>query len=530
MMTRPREPAEIYGDDEVLFRSVLDTLPDPVFVMAPRRDRLGEIVDFEYRFANAAGLRLCGRGPEQLLGQGELELFPAHRDLGVMGCYSRVFATAEPEHCEIPCAAPGESAGAFDFLVVKFRDGLLLESRVETGQTGLELALANARQSLRTLVAVSETLVHAKDETELFDDMCRDLVEQGGYQFAWVAVPAAGDPSGVVSLAYHGEVDRHYFDAIHATSCGLVEGIGPVIEALRTRQVQIVNDVEALPDRDPWRKVALDYEMRAAVALPLIAGEAVSGALGIFAKRAGAFDPETVQLFQEFASEMEFGLKMLQERAKNEQNLEQLAATLEAAVGAVAASTEFDPYTAGHQRGVAKIAVTLAHELDLDPDTTKGIEVAATLHDIGKIVVPAQILSKPAKLSAAEFELVKVHPQAGVDIIASIDFPWPVATTILQHHERLDGSGYPSGLKGDEISLGARVVMVADVLEAMTSPRPYRPAANLADALAEIDENSGRQFDPQIAAACVRLYSGMKRRRFDGDPGYWFPAAAAVAF
>jgi putative nucleotidyltransferase with HDIG domain len=227
---------------------------------------------------------------------------------------------------------------------------------------------------------------------------------------------------------------------------------------------------------------------------------------------------------------MEFELKTLQERARNQQNLEQLATTLEAAVGAVAASTEFDPYTAGHERAVAKIAVTLADELNLDPDMTKGTEVAATLHDIGKIVVPAQILSKPAKLSAAEFELVKVHPQAGVDIIAGIDFPWPVAATILQHHERLGGSGYPSGLKGDEISLGARIVMVADVFEAMTSPRPYRPAASVADALAEIDKHSGTQFDPEVAAACVRLYSVIKRRRFDGDPGYWFPSDSAVAF
>jgi hypothetical protein len=529
MMMRPGKPAGSHGDEKVLLRSVLDTLPDPVFIMAPRRDAADAIVDFEYRFANAAGLRLRGRSREQLLGRGELELFPSLRDLGVIGCYSRVFATGESEHCEVPSADAG-TAGAFDFSVVKFGDGLLLESRVETDRTHLERALANVTQSLRTFVAVSETLVHARDETELFDDMCRVLVEKGGYQFAWVAVSAAGDPCGVVSLAYHGEVGRQYFDAIHATSSGLVEGIGPVIEALRTREVQIVGDVEALPAGEPWRKVALDYGMRAAIALPLIVGDAVSGALGIFSQQAGAFDPETVQLFQRFATEMEFGLKTLQERARNQQDVEQLAATLEATVGAVAASTESDPYTAGHQRAVAKIALTLADELNLDPDTTKGIEVAATLHDIGKIVVPAQILSKPAKLSAAEFELVKVHPQAGVDIIAGIDFPWPVAATILQHHERLDGSGYPAGLKGDEISLGARIVMVAVVFEAMTSPRPYRPAASVADALAEIDKHGGTQFDPEVAAACVRIYSVMKRRRFDTDPGYWFPSVSAVAF
>ena len=218
-------------------------------------------------------------------------------------------------------------------------------------------------------------------------------------------------------------------------------------------------------------------------------------------RNAGAFDPDTVKLFRKFASEIEFGIATMQDRRRDQQNLEQLAVTLEAAVAAVAASTEFDPYTAGHQRGVAKIAVTIAQELGLGAEETKGIEVAAMLHDIGKIVVPAQILSKPAKLSAAEFELIKAHPQAGVDIVAGIDFPWPVARTILQHHERLDGSGYPFGLKGDEIHLGAWIVMVADVLEAMTSPWAYRPAASVADALGEIEKESGTRYDCDVAAA-----------------------------
>jgi two-component system CheB/CheR fusion protein len=145
MMMRPAEPAGSYGDEKVLLCSVLDALPDPVFIMAPRRDAAGAIVDFEYRFANAAGLRLRGRSREQLLGRGELELFPSLRDLGVMGCFSRVFATGESEHCEIPCSDAG-TAGAFDFSVVKFGDGLLLEGRDETDRTHPERALGNVTQ------------------------------------------------------------------------------------------------------------------------------------------------------------------------------------------------------------------------------------------------------------------------------------------------------------------------------------------------------------------------------------------------
>jgi putative nucleotidyltransferase with HDIG domain len=503
---------------------------DPVFILAAVRDGSGAVVDFEYRYVNAAVLRLLGSEGEQVLGHGELELFPSHQDLGVVDLYSRVFKSGEPERCEIPWSDEDGFVGAIDTSVVRFEDGLLVNGRVITDQKRVERALSNATQSLCTFLAASETLVHARDETGLFDDICRVLVEEGGYRFAWVAVPASQDPSEVVSLAYAGDVGREYFEAIHATSAGLVQGVGPVIEVLRSREVQVIDDVEVLSSSDLWREVALGYQMRSGVALPLIVGDKITGALGIFARNAGAFDPDTVKLFREFASEIEFGIATMQDRTRDQQNLEQLAVTLEAAVAAVAASTEFDPYTAGHQRSVAKIAVTIAQELGLDADETKGIEVAAMLHDIGKIVVPAQILSKPAKLSPAEFELIKAHLQAGVDIIAGINFPWPVARTILQHHERLDGSGYPFGLKGDEIGLGARIVMVADVLEAMTSPRAYRPAASGADALGEIERESGKQFDPGVVAACLHVYTGMKRRRFDGDPGYWFPTGTAVAF
>jgi putative nucleotidyltransferase with HDIG domain len=529
-MARHGGTGAVSDDNDESLHTALDSLLDPVFIVVPRRNGSDEIVDFEYRYVNAAGQRLVGRSSEQLLGHGELELYPSRQVLGVLERYSRVFASGVPERYEVPWSEVAGVAGAFDTSVAKFADGLLINSRVVTEQRKVERALAVVTQSLRTFTAANEALMHARDETQLFDDICRVLVEDGGYTFAWIVATVADDPSGIASLAYHGSAGRDFFEAVHATSAGLAEGIGPLIESIRTGEIQVVDDAAALDASDPWRQVALDYGMRSAVALPIVVGNSMSGSIGIFSMQPFAFDAEWLRLLQKFIGGIEYGIATLQDRVRNQQNLEQLATTLEAAVGAVAASTEFDPYSAGHQRSVAKICVTIAQELGLDAETTKGIEVAAMLHDIGKIVVPAQILSKPAKLTAAEFELVKTHPQAGVDIIAGIDFPWPVARTILQHHERLDGSGYPFGIHGDEIDLGARVLMVADTLEAMTSPRPYRPAASVADALAEIDKQSGVQFDPDVAEACVRLYSWMKRRRFDGDPGYWFPSATAVAF
>lgn len=165
-----------------------------------------------------------------------------------------------------------------------------------------------------------------------------------------------------------------------------------------------------------------------------------------------------------------------------------------------------DPYTAGHQRRVASLATALADELELSPDKKEGISLASSIHDIGKIYLPIEILSKPGKLNTMEFALVMTHCEIGHDLIASIEFPWPVADMILQHHERLNGSGYPNGIKDDEISGEARIIAVADVVEAMSSYRPYRPSLGLTAALKEISSKKDVLYDAGVVTACVKLF------------------------
>ena len=165
-----------------------------------------------------------------------------------------------------------------------------------------------------------------------------------------------------------------------------------------------------------------------------------------------------------------------------------------------------DPYTAGHERRVANIAVTIGSELGLDERRLEGLRVAGYLHDIGKITVPTDILAKPGKLSAAEMELIQGHAQAGYDVLKGVEFPWPVAQMVLQHHERMDGSGYPQRLKGDQITFEARILAVADVLEAMASHRPYRPGLGIDRALAEVERGKGTLYDLAVAEACLHLY------------------------
>jgi PAS domain S-box-containing protein/putative nucleotidyltransferase with HDIG domain len=165
-----------------------------------------------------------------------------------------------------------------------------------------------------------------------------------------------------------------------------------------------------------------------------------------------------------------------------------------------------DPYTHGHEHRVGEIATAIAKEMDLSADRVEGVRVAGYLHDVGKIAVPAEILSKPTRLSKAEFELVKQHAQQSYEILKGVEFPWPVAEAAWQHHERLDGSGYPRGLKGEEIILEARILAVADTTEAMASHRPYRPGLGIDAALAELERNRGTLYDPEIVDACLRLF------------------------
>lgn len=188
------------------------------------------------------------------------------------------------------------------------------------------------------------------------------------------------------------------------------------------------------------------------------------------------------------------------------ESLEKLQMTTEGAIHALAATTETrDLYTAGHQRRVADIACLVAYEMGLSKDQTDGIRVAGMLHDIGKISVPAEILTKPARLTKIEYDVVKVHPKAGYDILKSIEFPWPIAEIVLQHHERMDGSGYPQGLSENAILIEARIMAVADTVEAMMSYRPYRPALGIEEALKEIVKNKEALFDADVVEACLAL-------------------------
>ncbi len=212
----------------------------------------------------------------------------------------------------------------------------------------------------------------------------------------------------------------------------------------------------------------------------------------------------------------------LQAESRLSLTLEKIRRTLGATVNALATTIERrDPYTAGHQQRVALLACAIAEKLGLERDHIEGINIAALVHDIGKIHIPSEILSKPSALSDIEFALIKTHSQVGYDILKDIEFDLPVPDMVLQHHEKLDGSGYPSGLRGDEIIFGAKIISVADIVEAMASHRPYRPGLGLGYALEEIRKNKGRFYDSDVVEACLGVFSG-DTFRFEDIPGNKF--------
>ncbi|MDH7578353.1 MAG: PAS domain S-box protein [Bacillota bacterium] len=186
---------------------------------------------------------------------------------------------------------------------------------------------------------------------------------------------------------------------------------------------------------------------------------------------------------------------------------ENLKKSIEGTIRAIALTVEIrDPYTACHHTRVAKLACAIAKEMGASREQVEGVKTAAAIHDIGKISIPAEILSKPGRMNEIEFSLIKTHPRVGFEILKTIEFPWPVAEIVLQHHERMNGTGYLSGLMGQEILLEARILGVADVVEAMASHRPYRPAFPIAEALREIACNRGTLYDPEVVDACLSLF------------------------
>jgi len=246
---------------------------------------------------------------------------------------------------------------------------------------------------------------------------------------------------------------------------------------------------------------------RSAIIVPMRSEGEVVGVLLVQCKEPSAFDTDDVYLLAGLANVAAIALRNSQLVQQSRAQATRIREAFEGIIRTVSRTTETrDPYTAGHQQRTAMLAAAIAETLGIDADTVEGVRVAGTVHDIGKIGIPAEILSKPGKLTTTEFQIIQAHCESAHRILKDIEFPWPIAETVYQHHERLDGSGYPRGLAGDEICLEARILGVADVVEAMASHRPYRPALGIDAALEEVRRFQSTKYDRQAVEACAALF------------------------
>lgn len=384
-----------------------------------------------------------------------------------------------------------------------------------TARHEVEQALKRANRGLNALAASNRAIIMTRDRATLLFEVCNSLVKTAGYDMVWIGEVEQDSGRAVKPMMSCGDT-MGYLDEIRVTWADEPLGRGPTGTAARTGQPQTIMDVEAAPTFAPWRDAARRSGFRSSVAFPLFDAGRVTHVLTIYSREPGTFDADELKFLGTLAGDLSYALRVLDSLTKYEDSekgrieaLARLSEALTRTVMALALTIEKrDPYTAGHQQRVAGLAVAIAHRLNLSDQRVEGVRLGALLHDIGKISIPAEILVKPGRFSPEEFELVKGHCQSGYEIIKDIPFDWPIGRIALEHHERLDGGGYPRGLKGDQICLEARIISVADVAEAITSHRPYRPALGLEAAIVEIEKGRGVAFDADVVDACLSILRG----------------------
>ena len=369
--------------------------------------------------------------------------------------------------------------------------------------------------ALSALSEAAAALARADSVDLLVQEVCSAIAAQGPYVLAWVGKAEDDVNKTVKVMGGAGSALAYVQDIAVSWSDQNVTGLGPGGVAIRTQKPNVIDDSEVDEGFVSWRIRAREYGIRSAIGCPIpdSGGPHPFGVLLVYSKVPNAFGPSEVQLFESLAKEIGFGLRSIERQHKlddqiheKEKTQERLADALRSTIEAMSKTMEWrDPYTAGHQKRVALISTAIARKLGWSEEDIHALYMAAMVHDIGKVSVPAEILTKPTHLTSLEMQMVQGHVEAGYQILKDIPFPWPIAEMVHQHHERLDGTGYPNGLKGGQICKQARVLAVADTIEAMATHRPYRSARGLPAAMEEIRAEAGSKLDAEVVNAAFDL-------------------------
>ena len=328
--------------------------------------------------------------------------------------------------------------------------------------------------------------------------LCLALVATGQFALVWIGV-ARDEPEGRIDIVESAGAQSYVSENMVSWSKDQPTGLGPVGTAFRTLSTVVTSDLLAAAQMAPWRERVVRHGLRSSVIIPFSPG-GNRAVLAVYSRHRNAFDDLTVSGLENVA-------RVIERVIIHAASAIELASALSGTLSALARITEArDPYTAGHQSRVGTLAATIAERLGLASGLVGRIRDAGAVHDVGKVALSSEILIKPSRLTDLEYRMIKRHSLIGYEILSNASLPWPIPEVALQHHERLNGSGYPHALVGDDIILPARIVAVADVVEAMTNHRPYRPAVGLEQALEQVATNVGTLYDAEVVSHCLAVF------------------------
>ena len=415
------------------------------------------------------------------------------------------------------------------------RPHALLVAQDITAVLAAEEARERIKHTLEAVVASLAAISRARDRQTLAVEVTRALHQEAGFVVAWIGVAMDGDELPITPIAAAGATLETVRRVVAATANASLPFCPPLV-ALRSGRMSLASDLVADPR---FEEVHADLEalgIQAAIAFPLSFSGKTFATLNLYATSAAAFSEEAIQPLETLAEQLAYAFSSLDSLVRYEESetgrleaLSRIKGMLIETVGALAGVVEIrDPYTAGHQRRVAALAEAIGHEKGWGEDRMEGLRLGALIHDIGKIAVPTELLVTPGRLEPEAFALIQTHAARGGEILTGLVFDWPIYEMVTQHHERLDGSGYPQGLRDNEIAPEAKVIAVADVAEAMLSNRPYRASRALDDVVRELTRGRGTLYERESVDICLRLLGEHGMAVFSND-GALLPRPVARA-
>jgi len=466
--------------------------------------------EMELTFANEAAERLFRNGSPRALegGKGCLEdELPRIREEikspSRVNFQSRGETESPQLYREFTCIGEDQKrVYGFYFHYVPTKESIRAYGFEVTKRHQSERELRRTNEDLELLIRVNHLLTRVDEQSELLDRACREITGVRDYPLVWVGRKDGGPEKRVIPVASSG-FEKDYLEDLVVRWSEDELGQGPTGRAIRKNEAQVQERISSEKDESysPWKDKAEAHEFSASIALPIPRGEDgdVFGALNIYIQNKKTVSASQVKLLQELANDLGYGLQHI--KTQNELR-EMTIGTLEALSRTVEAK---DKYTGDHIDRVKKYALKIGKSLDLSRESLAQLSYASELHDVGKVRIPDSILGKPEKLTEEEWELMEKHPTIGAEIVGKVPRLERAAKIVAQHQEKYDGSGYPEGLEGEQITLEARIIAVVDAWDAMQTDRPYRDAIPREKAVKELTENAGSQFDPDIVDEFLRI-------------------------